>query len=78
MFTTFPLVGFIHFIQPFGIKVHHSISDKSIQQENYLGEYQKVTDFTDNPTKQRDVEQSYIHVDKPDADEREFDARKYR
>ncbi|CAL1545950.1 unnamed protein product, partial [Lymnaea stagnalis] len=47
-------------------------------KENYLGEFQKATDFEENPNKMKDVESSYVHVDNPDNDEKTFDARIYR
>ncbi|XP_035828649.1 transmembrane protein KIAA1109 homolog isoform X2 [Aplysia californica] len=47
-------------------------------KENYLGEYQKATDFKESPSKMKDMEASYVHVEKPDDEEIAFDARKYR
>lgn len=47
-------------------------------QENYLGEFQKATDFVENPKKMKDVEASYVHVENPDSDEKAFDSRVYR
>ncbi|CAG5114830.1 unnamed protein product, partial [Candidula unifasciata] len=47
-------------------------------KENYLGEFQKATDFVENLSKQSDIEATYVHVDYPDEDEQPFDARKYR
>ncbi|BFZ14882.1 hypothetical protein BsWGS_17921 [Bradybaena similaris] len=47
-------------------------------KENYLGEFQKATDFVENVSKQSDIEATYVHVENPDEDEQPFDARKYR
>ncbi|XP_059164299.1 bridge-like lipid transfer protein family member 1 [Physella acuta] len=47
-------------------------------KENYLGEFQKATDFVENPQKMKDVEASYVHVENPDSDEKAFDSRVYR
>ncbi|XP_055893241.1 bridge-like lipid transfer protein family member 1 isoform X2 [Biomphalaria glabrata] len=46
-------------------------------KENYLGEFQKATDYEESQNKMKEVEASYVHLEAPD-DEEVFDYRMYR